>query len=283
MPIALTNDNYFSKQADIDYMSVSQFKDFAGTLYKKSCENTAYLKFTGVLPSPETTALLVGSYIDSHYEGELDKFIAEHPQILSSSGATKGQPKAEFKQADSIIKRLERDKLFSEYMSGEKQKIYTFQLFGVWWKIKIDSLLPDKIVDLKIMKDMKPIWSDDLHQKIDFIHYWGYDIQGAVYQKGVELVTGKRLPFYIACGTKETVTDFNIIQVTQPHLDKALAFVQERLPRVLAVKTGQSSPERCGICANCMNTKVLTAPITIDDIMPEVKYSNIPTEEDEGY
>ena len=72
----------------------------------------------------------------------------------------------------------------------------TANLFGINWKIKMDSYHPDdKIVDLKIMRSMDPIWSDKCHMKSDFIRYWGYDIQGAVYQKVVELVTGKKTAF----------------------------------------------------------------------------------------
>lgn len=269
MPIALTNENYFSPEADRDYMSVSQFKDFAGNTVKRSCEETAYLKYTGVIPKPTTTALLVGSFIDSYFEGTLDEFLKNNPSVYSSTGATKGQLKADFKNAQAIIDRLERDPLFKQYMSGDKQVIMTASLFGVDWKIKIDSYhAGDKIVDLKIMKDMKPIWIEDIHQKVDFIHAWGYDIQGAIYQKIVEINTGYRLPFYIACGTKETITDYNIIEVTQPHLDAALEYVRQNIQRVIQVKTGLVEPARCGHCPHCLGTKVLEAPITIDDIMP---------------
>lgn len=269
MPIILTNENYYSAQANLDYMSVSQFKDFAGTTDHTSCEETALLKLKGIIPNPETEALLVGSYIDSYYEGTLDEFIKDHPQIISSTGSTKGQLKAAYKKAEAIIERLNQDRLFSAFMSGEKQVIMTGKLFGTDWKIKMDSYHPgDKIVDLKVMKDIKPIWSDTQRHKIDFIHYWGYDIQGAVYQKIVEINTGFRLPFYIAVATKEDLTDFNIIEITQPHLDAALDFVEKRLPKVLAIKNGNLQPEKCGKCVHCMSTKILTAPITIDDIMP---------------
>lgn len=40
---------------------------------------------------------------------------------------------------------------------------------------------------------------------MDKLPMWRYDIQGAVYQKGVEIVTGEKLPFYLAVVTKERV------------------------------------------------------------------------------
>lgn len=58
----------------------------------------------------------------------------------------------------------------------------TGRLFGAEWKIKMDSYIPDvAIVDLKVMESITKLkWVRDLGY-LDFIRYWGYDIQGAVY------------------------------------------------------------------------------------------------------
>lgn len=273
MAINLTSDNYYSAAANKDYMSVSQFKDFAGTQAHGSCEDVALRKYNGLIPQPRSTALLVGSYIDSYFEGTLDNFKAENPDIFKKTG-DKGL-KADYVTANDIIHRIEHDALFMNYMSGQKQVIMTANLFGTDWKIKMDSYHPgDKIVDLKIMKDMQPIWSDLLCRKIDFIRYWGYDIQGAVYQKVVELNTGKKLPFYIACATKETPADIEIIEITQPYLDKALSFVEEKLSHVLDIKSGKVAPEKCGKCYYCKNEKTLRSPITIESIIPAYETDN---------
>lgn len=267
MPIALTNENYYSTQANIDYMSVSQFKDFAGTTCHFNCEETAFLKYKGLIPQATSEALLMGSYIDAYYEGTLDEFKQNNPELFKKTG-DRGLL-AKYVQVDDIIRRLNKDPMFTSYMSGDKQVIMTAKLFGVDWKIKMDSYLPgDKIVDLKLVKDMNPIWNPATHSKVDFIHYWGYDIQGAVYQKIVELVTGYRLPFYIAAATKEKITKYDIIQITQPHLDAALEFVENYIQHVLDIKTGKIAPVRCETCAHCLATKRIKAPITIDDIMP---------------
>ena len=42
--MVLSAENYYSQEADKEYMSVSQFKDFAGTYGKLSCEFTAIEK-----------------------------------------------------------------------------------------------------------------------------------------------------------------------------------------------------------------------------------------------
>lgn len=289
--LELTEENYYSQEANKDYMSVSQFKDFAGTIGHMACEETALKKFKGIIPQIKTTPLLVGSYIDSYFEGTLDKFKEDNCYDICTKTSIKAFEKSEnpadlqlladYRQAETIINRINNDQLFSQFMSGQKQVIMTGNLFGTEWKIKMDSYHPDdKIVDLKVMRDMKPIWSDVTHSRMDFIRYWGYDIQGAVYQKIVEINTGKKLPFYLAVATKETPSDIEIIEITQPYLDEALKFVEENLPHVLALKSENIKPNRCGICYFCKDSKQLTMPITIEDIMP-IQYGSATDNDDD--
>ena len=73
----LTAENYYSEEANFEYMSVSQFKDFVGTYGRRGCEFTAMEKLRGAYKEEETTALLVGSYVDAYFEGTLDKFCAK--------------------------------------------------------------------------------------------------------------------------------------------------------------------------------------------------------------
>ena len=263
----LTEENYYTKEIDKEYMSVSQFKDFAGTIAKPGCERTAMKKLTEDIPEKKTTSLLVGSYIDAYFEGTLDKFKEENPEIFKKTG-DKGLLK-DYVLAQDVIGKIESDNLFREFMSGQKQVIMSAWMMNSWWKIKIDSYHQDKIVDLKVMKDMNAIWSNTLHKKIDFIRYWGYDIQGAVYQEVVRLQTGKKLPFYLAVATKENPCDIEIIEITQPYLDEALKFVNDNIEHVLSVKNGLIEPARCGNCFYCKTDKHLIAPITIDRIIPK--------------
>ena len=72
--MVLTAENYYSQEANEEYMSVSQFKDFCGTYGKMPCEFTAMEKLKGRWEEPKSKALMVGSYVDSYFEGTLDKF-----------------------------------------------------------------------------------------------------------------------------------------------------------------------------------------------------------------
>lgn len=276
MGIKLNNDNYYSKQANMDYMSVSQFKDFAGTFGHNACEMAAYKNWLNPTEKEWTKSLLVGSYVDAYFEGNLDAFKEAHQDLLCTKTSIKRHAEgkaplelyADFRQADVMIAALEKDPVFMDYCSGEKQAIMTANLFGIEWKIRMDFYKPhERIADLKIIKNMQPIWSPSAG-KVDFIHYWGYDIQGAIYQKVVEMNTGERLPFFICCATKEDVMDHEIIEIGQNHLDKAFAFVQAHLPHVLEIKNGLVAPVACGTCASCKTSKLIKAPISLDSIMP---------------
>lgn len=261
--MVLTADNYYSAEANRQYMSVSQFKDFNGTYGKMACEFEAMEKLAGRWKPEPSTALLVGSYVDSYVEGTLDDFKIRNAEIFTQ----KGELKAPYKKAEEIIARIERDKYFMKYLSGEKQTIMTAELFGCDWKIKMDSYLPGKaIVDLKVMASITDLkWVKDIGY-LDFVRYWGYDLQGAIYQKIVEINTGKKLPFFIAAVTKENEPDIRIVQVTQNYLDEALGVVEANIRRVLSVKTGEAEPDRCDICDCCKHNRVLKAPISIIDL-----------------
>lgn len=263
----LLANNYYGKEANLKYMSVSQFKDFNGTYGKIACEFEAVEKLHERWEPEKSTALLVGSYVDSYFEGSLEQFKMENPDVFTQ----KGELKAPFKKAEEIITRIERDQYFMKYMSGEKQGIMTGELYGALWKIKMDSYIPDvAIVDLKVMASITDLkWVRDLGY-LDFVRYWGYDIQGAVYQNIVEINTGKKLPFFIAAATKENEPDIRIIQITQNYLDEALQNVKANLPRILRVKSGEVPPDKCELCDCCRHNRVLTGPISINELTASI-------------
>lgn len=250
----LTKRNYFSKKANQFYMSVSQFKAFS------KCEHAALAEIKGKYKREMTTALLVGSYVDSYFEGTLANFIKKNPDIFKKNGTLK----AEYMQAEEIIQRILKDKLFMQYISGQSQVIMTGSISGVPVKIKIDSFHEDKIVDLKIVKDFENIY-DSEKGSLPWFEYWGYDLQGAVYQEIVRQNTGKKLPFYLAAATKEKTTDIDIVGINQHILDAALDLFKMDVERFDAIKQGIIAPDHCQLCEYCKKTKVLTAPKEADE------------------
>lgn len=230
----LNDSNYYSDEANREFFSASQFKSFM------SCEARAIAELNGEYKRPVTRALLVGSFVDHYFEGTLDDFMKENPAIFTR----KHELRAEFKRANEIIKIVKEDVKFMDSLSGEKQRIFTFDLFGVPWKAKLDSYNPGKaITDLKVVARMYKL------------PQWRYDIQGAIYQKGVEIVTGEKLPFYLAVVTKEKVMDRDIWQVPQSTLDMALRQVEENIGRYADIKAGLIEPVHCGKCDYCKSIK----------------------------
>ena len=225
-------------------MSVSQYKQF------RKCEAAAMAELKCDWKRPKSTALLVGSYVDSYFEGTLNAFKLENPEIFKRDGSLK----ADYIQAEEIIARIEADEKFTYYMSGEKQRIFTRELFGVPWKIKVDSLLPDKIVDLKVMKSMERIMGKS------FVEYWGYDLQMAVYSA----THGGNLDTFLAVATKQTPSDLEVIHIPQWRREELLEEVERFLPHIIDVKSGKIEPERCGVCEYCRATKKIKEPIDFE-------------------
>lgn len=248
----LNKENYFSPEAMREYWSVSQFKDY---LY---CEAGAQAKLEGKVQEEPSQALLVGAYVDAAFEGTLYRFQDEHPELFKKDG----QLKAEYKQAEEIYWRLTRDKFFMKYMDGDRQAIMTGEVFGYPWKVKLDVLNDNFITDLKVMRDMQPCKSKytryyDGFGYMPFVEAWGYHIQAYIYQQVVLQNTGKLLPFYIACGTKEKVTDLAVIPIPDSVIREGGKIVEGYIDRFDMVKHGDIEPERCGQCDYCKSTKVL--------------------------
>ena len=261
----LTESNYYSAEMNWKYMSASQFKAF------KKCESAALAELRGEWGRKETTALMVGSYVDAYFSNELEQFKAAHPELYKRDGTLK----ADFQQAQVIADRLNRDELARMLLSGKHQIIKTGKIAGVWYKTKADSLLTSRqveaickkfpqvkdlvpfggamIVDLKCMKDFKPIWDEDIHEKVSFVNYWGYDIQGAIYQK----IDKRMAPFVIVGVTKEAEPDITAIHIPDEDLACALDEVELLSPRYAAIKRGDIAPVGCGKCAYCRSVKRL--------------------------
>lgn len=253
----LTRANYHSNEANKLYWSVSQFKTF------KECEAKGLAEVQGVYKRPTTESLLMGSYVDSFFGGYGMDFMGEHPEIFNKRT---GELKSQYKKADDAIARVRRDPYFMGYLDGEKQRIMTGTLFDQEWKIMIDFYHENEmIVDLKFMRDMKNTYKDG--ELTTFIHAWGYDIQGYVYQQIVKANTGKELPFYLAVITKEEVTDYDIIHIPQWRLNSAGELVRHYTKKFAAIKDGTEEPERCEKCDYCKQTKMLKAPKEYEDLI----------------
>lgn len=248
----LTSSNYHGLEANKEFWSVSLFKAF------DRCEASGLASVQGQYEREQTDALLIGSYVDAYFSGEMDEFIKRDGDKLFKKN---GELYAKFEHANDIIDTVEAQPLMMEFLKGEKQVIRTATMFDVPWKIKMDVFNGERIVDLKCVKDFDSIYKEG-SGRVSWVEYWGYDIQGAVYQKIEQISSGrdKPLPFYIVAVTKEKVPDVAVIEIPQHVLDTALKIVEAKIDRFDLVKMGEIEPERCEKCEWCKSTKLLTVP-----------------------
>lgn len=272
----LTSENYHTIEANMAYVSHSQFIDFCGTTGKRGCEAQALAKCKGEIEDVKTTAMMVGSYVDAYFEGTLPTFAAQNPDIYSSRGKTAGELKSEYKQAEIMIARAERDPLFMQYMAGDKQVIMTGEIEGVPVKIKIDSVDGVRLTDLKTVKSVsETFYAKDLGQRLSFAEWWGYDIQAALYREVYRQNTGDLLPFYI-CAVSKDKTDniphprIKVIEVPPKLIDEQLVNIKSNIPKIKMIKDGDMIPLRCELCDYCADTEVLEEPVSMDMILGDI-------------
>ena len=246
----LTSSNYHTNQANLEFWSVSLFKAF------DKCEASGLAQVRGQYERELTDSLLFGSYVDAYFTDDKEVFMQQHGDLICTK---KGTLYAKFAHANECIDAIEAQPLMVEFLKGDKQVIMTADMFGVPWKIKMDVFNGERIVDLKCVKDFESIYKEG-SGRVSWIEYWGYDIQGAIYQKVVELNTGKKLPFYIVAVTKEKIPDVAVIEIKQHVLDTALKIVEAKIDRFDLVKMGEIEAVRCEGCEWCRKTKILTEP-----------------------
>lgn len=246
----LTAENYYSSEANWAYFSTSQVKTFA------DCPARAMAELRGDYVRPETTALLVGSYVDAYFEGTLGEFVRNHPELFKRDGTLK----AEYIRANAMIERAESDPFFMDYLQGDKQVIITGEIDGFPFKIKTDVLHPERIVDVKTTKNFDPVYKPG-EGRMSFAEAYGYTLQGGIYQA----IEGQNKPFYLAAITKEEIPDIAIIQVGQEYMDAEMKLLKQNLPFYDAVKHGVIEPPRCEHCAWCKATRKLDHAFTLDE------------------
>ena len=259
----LTEANYYSLAANEEFFSASIIKGF------KKCEAEMLAEIRGQYIRPMTQALLVGQYVDEALTGDLNAWLQKHPEVLKKDGTLK----AEFIQAQEMVDRARRDKTFMKFMSGRPQRILTGTLFGQYpFKAKLDVFHRDRIVDLKTVKDMNSVYLPG-QGRVDFATVWDWPMQMAIYQELYRVKYGKQLPCYLAVITKESPADIAVVQIDQERLDAELGWLEQAMPRYDAIKAGIIEPERCGHCAYCRETKVLTGAIALSDFDEEAIYN----------
>lgn len=246
----LTKENYYSSEANRLYMSVSQYRSFL------QCEAAALAELKGEYEPEEKDSLLFGKYVHAWNEGTLDKFKTEYPEMYKKDGTLY----AKFENVNKCIEAIENDKNMVEYLSGQKEVIFTAELYGTQWKILIDSYYPEKgrFADLKVMRDITTTYYNREYKTYEsFVDHFKYNLQMAIYAKIEKLATGRNdyLEPFICVVTKESPPDKYILNGFKEEIEYWTDDVKYLLPRILAVKNEIELPNYCGKCAYCRKIK----------------------------
>lgn len=260
----LNKKNYYSNEADWQYMSVSQFKSF------QDCEAATMAELKEEwLPESDPTALLVGNYVHSYFESsEAHKmFLDENASAIYKKN---GSERAEFVQAINMIEALEYDDFFRFVYQGEKELILTGSLFDTEWKARIDCFNLEKgyLVDLKTTRSLSQrYWSKKYSGYVSFVEQYGYILQMAVYKHLLEQTYNKEIIPYIFAVTKESPPNIAGISIYPGRFDFELRLLEQELPHVLRVKNGEEAPKMCGKCEYCRQHKSLTGFVEVGDLL----------------
>ncbi|HBP64076.1 MAG TPA: hypothetical protein DD730_07360 [Desulfosporosinus sp.] len=258
--LLLTHDNYHSLEANLDYMSRSQYTGF---VYE--CEAKEMAKLSDVWVEVLTTAQEVGQYVHSWSAGTPEAFMMNHRTMFTKASTLR----AEYLVANTVINCLQEDLFVMSHLEGVKEKIMTADMFGVTWKVmaNVQSTERRQIIDLATTRSItKKVWDEGTRLHVSFLELYKSPLKAAIYTEVERIALGRAdgdwSEFLLVAVSKEKYPDKAVITMTDPNRSAAeLAKVELNMPRIIAFKSGLEAPIRCEGCDYCRATKVLSAAI----------------------
>lgn len=250
----LTQENYFSKEANKEYISVSQFKSFV------ECEAQT-LHNIEIGGENEKQAFLEGKLFENWVAGDRALFMAQHPEMVSTRGATAGQLKAEFNKVIKAAERFLEQDFFKDIINKcEKQVILTGEIEGVKVKCALDLFdrETNSIYDIKCMKDFKEQWNKEEKSYVPWYYIYGYVLQLAVYREIVRQNFGEPKEIGLMAASKEEEPDLQAKSFSSELLDLELEYFKNNVKRYNDIKKGIVAPTYCGECSYCKSIKQIT-------------------------
>jgi hypothetical protein len=278
----LNAQNYYTPEADREYISCSQYDAF------ESCEAAALAQLQGRHERETSKAFVVGNYFHTAMESEdaHAEFCEAHANEIFKKN---GGKYADFEQADLMIETAHKDPEIRKLidMPGQNEIIMTGNLFDEFpFKVRFDKYADlgngiRTIIDWKTTAD---IWKSEYNPeeggRVSFIRNFGYIRRAAVYLEIEKQNADKETDaaFFIVAISKQNPPDKEIILMNQrQELDLALEQMYGDLTRIQQIKQGLKKPTRCGHCAYCRGTKKITEIRQMWQLDP----GNYPPREDE--
>jgi hypothetical protein len=275
--LQLTTDNYYSVEASREYMTVSQLHAFS------DCPEFAYRRYiVGDVKDEAYKPFVMGNFSHTWWDGPdaHAAFIQQHPEVFSSRGPTKGQLKSDYTAAIKALEEAKRDTKFMEYMTGEHEVIFTAELFGVPWAIRVDVINHEKerMSDFKhvasltsehwmclkydlqgniLPPDAKGVEVYEKNTKVPFYEAYHYWQRFAVYFAVLQKATGRFYELYMPTLTKEDPPNRQVFAFNNRfRLMQELDMVQRKLPDIIEHRGGRNL-WKCGKCFHCRKNVVV--------------------------
>ena len=261
----VTAENYFDPELRMPYMSVSQYKDFAGP---EGCEARALATIRGTWTRPGKTVFGVGHYVEMSVTGDpnFPAYCEEHKaEIYNKDGKKK---RADYVTADRMVARIRNCPEAMMFIAGahvHHEVPLSGEVEGVLWKGLADFVIPSMktVADLKAMKDLAMAWVSRIvdgqqrNIKVQWYEEYKYPFQLWLYGKLLCPEHGwdeDDLRRVLVAVTKQTPCALRCL----PFFDvRRLNLYGEKfliaLPRIQAVKRGDIPPTSCRSngCAFC--------------------------------
>lgn len=275
----LTDENYYSREADIHYMSCSQFQSF------QSCEAATMARLRGEWkPDGSSDALFQGQYFHSYFEGPeaFKRFCEAGFEQIFKTKATKSRGTevvgkyAPFERLDQMIATVEADPFMQSMIQlpGNVEQFMVGEIGGILWRMKMDKYVPDRrlIIDWKTSANLWELYyNPETKEKQSFIEEYGYMMRAAVYGEIERQNIGKdTFPTFLILGvSKQDPPDKMAVMLNDDaRWALELETVKAALPRIQQIKEGHLQPKRCGHCEYCRKTKKINRVLMYTDLMP---------------
>lgn len=293
----LTRDNYYTPEADWEYMSCSQYQGFL------ECEAKQMAKLEGRWKGKDSEAFLVGNYFHSYMESPEahEQFCQEHFDSIFKTKTSKDKVTglavtqvtgkyAPYIKADDMLDRCFRDPLVRKFYEwdGEVEAILTGALFGTPWRIRMDKYFPDKniILDWKTTQNIRELKYNPLTKEREtFVEMHGYLMRAAVYSEIAKQNRGTEVDpqFIIVAVSKQDFPDLAVLSLNhRQRWDWELEQIKRNIYRIQEVKAYRQAARRCGECDYCRATAKVSRIIPYYELKPEFRtgyeYDDLPEE-----
>ena len=276
----LTADNYYSREADVHFMSCSQYQGFL------KCEAAAVAKLRGIWQPQQTSdALFQGQYFHSYFESPeaFTAFCKAGFDKIFKTKETKARgleivgKYAPFQRLDEMIKVVENDPLISKILvwPGENELPMVGLVGGIPWRMKMDKYCASsrRIIDYKTSANLRELYYNPAtKERQTFVEEYGYMMRAAVYGEIERQTRGERdFPSFIIIGvSKQDPPDKEVILLDDPtRWEYELEEIARRIPHIQRLKEGAENPRRCGQCEYCRATKQIRRIKSYTDLMPD--------------